>query len=258
MIPAAGALLRPSDPPPVRIENPSGRSPFLFLGDHAGQAVPQQLQMLGLESAELTRHIGWDIGVGDLGRCLAKAMDATFIHQTYSRLVVDCNRAPDSAGALPKLSDGTEIPGNRHLDARAVDQRIAAIHRPYHLAIGGEIEKRGAADRPTVLVALHSFTDRMAGVARPWHIGILHDGGDPRFARTLLNGLREIEGLEVGDNQPYRLDSIDYTIPLHAYASRIPYAEIEIRQDLLATEEGIACWCDLLRTALCAALASAP
>jgi predicted N-formylglutamate amidohydrolase len=256
MIQPRGALLTPDDPPPVRIENPAGPSPFLILGDHAGLAIPAQLQMLGLPDAELRRHIGWDIGVGDLGWCLSKAMDATFIHQSYSRLVVDCNRAPDHAGAILELSDGTEIPGNLGLDARAINQRIAEIHTPYHLAIRDELEGRRAAGRPTVLIALHSFTDRMAEVARPWHIGILHDGGDARFAKRLLAGLREIEGLEVGDNQPYRLDSKDYTVPLHAYQSLLPYAEIEVRQDLLAADEGIAFWCDLLRATLGAALPS--
>src|SRR5687768_1453026 len=195
MIQKKGALLTPDDPPPVRIENPAAHSPFLILGDHAGLAIPAQLQMLGLPDTELRRHIGWDIGVRNLGLCLAKAMDATFIHQSYSRLVVDCNRAPDHAGAILKLSDGTEIPGNLSLGALAINQRIAEIHTPYHRAIRDEIKRRRAAGRPTVLIALHSFTDRMAGVARPWQIGILHDGGDARFAKRLLAGLREIEGL---------------------------------------------------------------
>lgn len=254
MIPAADRLLTPRDPPAVRIENPSGASHFLLLGDHAGREVPERLQMLGLPIDELMRHIGWDIGVRGLGLCLAKSMDATFIHQSYSRLVVDCNRAPDSAGAILKVSDGTQVPGNIDLDPGAIDQRIAEIHAPYHLAIGREIEKRRAAGQATVLLALHSFTDRMAGVDRPWHVGILHDAGDTRFAKALMASLRELEGLEVGDNQPYRLDSIDYTVPLHAYAELIPYAEIEVRQDLLATDKGIADWCDLLGTALRAAL----
>lgn len=256
MIPAASALLTPRDPSPVRVENPAGSSPFLLIGDHAGRAVPERLRILGLDGAELARHIGWDIGVRDLGICLASALDATFIHQAYSRLVVDCNRAPDGDRAILQVSDGTEIPGNRDLDADAVDRRIAEIHTPYHLAIGRELDKRRATGRPSVLIALHSFTDRMAGVVRPWQAGILHGGGDARFAGTLLARLREIEGLEVGDNQPYRLDSIDYTIPLHAFPGLLPYAEIEIRQDLLATPEGIARWCDLMRSTLCAALAS--
>ena len=251
---AVAGLLTPLDPPPVLVENPSGRSPFLLLGDHAGLAVPQRLGRLGLPEAELARHIGWDIGIRDLGLCLARAMDATFIHQPYSRLVVDCNRAPDSDRAVLALSDGTAIPGNTGLDREEIDDRIEAVHRPYHARIGQEIEARRAAGRATVLIALHSFTDRMAGVARPWHVGILHDGGDSRFARALLAHLRTISVLEVGDNQPYRLDSTDYTIPHHAYAACLPYAEIEIRQDLLTTGEGIARWCDLMRDALRLAL----
>jgi predicted N-formylglutamate amidohydrolase len=255
MIPAANDLLTPRDPPPVVIENPSGASLFLIVGDHAGQAVPERLQRLGLDDAELARHIGVDIGVRALGRCLATALDAPFIHQAYSRLVVDCNRAPDSDRAILEVSDGTQVPGNVGLDALAVERRMAAIHAPYHAAVRHALEQRRAAARPTVLIALHSFTDCLAGVARPWHVGILHGGGNAGFATALLAQLRRIGGLEVGDNQPYRLDSIDYTIPLHAFADRIPYAEIEVRQDLLADVQGIARWCDLMRGALLAALA---
>jgi predicted N-formylglutamate amidohydrolase len=85
----------------------------------------------------------------------------------------------------------------------------------------------------------------MRGVDRPWQIGILHDGGDTGFAHALLDVLREEADLTVGDNEPYRMDQIDYTIPRHAYPAR-PYAEIEIRQDLLGSTEGCAAWADRL------------
>jgi predicted N-formylglutamate amidohydrolase len=96
----------------------------------------------------------------------------------------------------------------------------------------------------------------MAGNARPWQIGVLHDGGDARFAHALLDELRRDPTLTVGDNEPYRMDEIDYTIPRHAYPAGCGYAEIEIRQDLLATDEQIDGWAALLDRALHAALAA--
>ncbi len=240
----------PADPAPVAILNPHGGSPFLLLGDHAGIAIPARLGKLGLAAADLARHIAFDIGVRGLGEALAARLGATFVHQRYSRLVIDCNRAPHAADAIPERSDGTDIPGNvaLGLDERAA--RIAAIHLPYQAAIAAEIARRSP---PPTLVSLHSFTPVMTGRPRPWQIGILHDGGDARFARAMLDVLTARGDLVVGDNEPYRMDLIDYTVPLHAYPARLRYAEIEVRQDLIADAAGQQRWAAIVGDTLLAA-----
>ena len=256
---ASPMLLGTEDAAPVVVVNPKGASSFLLIGDHAGKAVPTRLGMLGLEDADLSRHIGWDIGVRDLGVQLAEELDAVFVHQTYSRLVIDCNRSPSQPDVIAPVSDGTTVPGNAALDDVARDQRFAEIHTPYQMAIESEIARRDAAGMSTVIVALHSFTPAMSGALRgqdrPWHIGILHDRGDTCFAHALLDVLRDEADLVVGDNEPYRMDLIDYTIPRHAYPTRRPYAEIEIRQDLLGSSKDCAAWADRLARVLPAALA---
>lgn len=253
---ASPALLTFADPPPVATLNPAGTSPFVFIGDHAGNAIPSALSGLGLSDAELARHIGWDIGVGALGALLAGTMDAVFIRQTYSRLVVDCNRQPDAPDAMPLLSDAIAVPGNRDLAAASRIARIAAVHQPYHDEITAVLARRSAAGRPTVLIALHSFTPALSGgERRPWHVGILHDRGEAGFALALLAELRRLPDLVVGDNEPYRMDAIDYTVPRQAYPRALPYAEIEIRQDLIADEAGQMRWAALLESALVKTLA---
>ena len=89
----------------------------------------------------------------------------------------------------------------------------------------------------------------LGGTSRRWHAGILHDGGDTRFANALLTALGAHPDLVVGDNEPYRMDATDYSVPRHAYTARLPYAEIEIRQDLLADAAGVASWSRTLRSA---------
>lgn len=247
-------LLGADEAPPVRVINPGAPSSFLLIGDHAGNAVPRRLGSLGVSDIELGRHIGWDIGIGQLGAMLATRMDATFIRQTYSRLVIDCNRSAAQPDVIAEVSDGTPVPGNRDLSAADRAARFAAIHEPYQAAIGAELARRDAIGGQTTLIALHSFTPAMRGHDRPWHVGILHDRGDTRFAQAFLAALRDEPGLVVGDNEPYRMDQIDYTVPRHAYPAR-PYAEVEIRQDLLATPEGCAHWADLLARVLPAAAA---
>lgn len=251
------ALLGPNDPSPVDIFNPGGRSEFLLIGDHAGNLVPKGLFELGLPKEQLERHIGWDIGVAALARQLAVEIDACFIAQRYSRLVIDCNRAPDAPDAIPAVSDGTSVPGNAALTAGERGARVVAIHEPYQQAIGDELERRDGEGRSTTLIALHSFTPTMNGISRPWHAGVLHDQGNTIFALAVLERLREDPDLVVGDNEPYRMDLIDFTVPCHAYAAHRPYLELEVRQDLLGSAEGIASWCRRL-AALLGRLAQQP
>lgn len=246
----SSALLAPDDPPAVRITNPGGRSSFLLLGDHAGRAIPARLGTLGLGETDLARHIAWDIGVAGLGRRMAERLDACFVAQSYSRLVIDCNRAPDHPDLIPAASDGTAIPGNAGLSEEERAMRIAKIHAPYQAMIDDALALGDGAGRETILVALHSFTPEMGGMARPWDVGVLHDGGDTGFALRLLERLRAMGDIVVGDNQPYRMDATDHTVPRHAYAAGRPYAEIEIRQDHLATAADEALWAERLAQAL--------
>jgi predicted N-formylglutamate amidohydrolase len=254
------SLLAADEPPPVRIVNAAGPSRFLLIGDHAGNVVPRGLASLGLGESELNRHIGWDIGIATLGEGLAARMDAVFVAQVYSRLVIDCNRSAAQADSIADVSDGTAIPGNQALSDADRAARFAEIHEPYQAAIGAELARRDEqgdeGGERTILIALHSFTPSMRGHDRPWHIGILHDQGDTRFAQAMLTELRAEPDLVVGDNEPYRMDQIDYTIPRHAYPAGRPYAEIEIRQDLLATAERCARWVDILARILPAAAAA--
>jgi len=114
------------------------------------------------------------------------------------------------------------------------------------------LDRRSRGGQDTILISLHSFTPalRMIDRDRPWQIGVLYDGGDISFATSLLEALRTRGGLIVGENEPYSMTGSDYTIPRHAYPSRLPYAELEIRQDLLARRSDILEW----REQLCAAL----
>jgi predicted N-formylglutamate amidohydrolase len=237
---------------PVRVQNAGACSDFVLLGDHAGCEVPAALDGLGIAAADLKRHIGWDIGVQALGDRLSQALGACFLSQRFSRLVIDCNRDPDRPDAIPEVSDGVAIPGNAGLSPAARSARVERVFRPYHEAIAAELD--GRRDRRTALVALHSFTPVMAGIARPWRFGVLHMDDSP-LSDALLRRLRREPGLgEVGDNQPYRMDGTDYTIPHHAHGRGLDYVEIEVRQDLIAEPAGQAAVAALLARLLPLAL----
>jgi predicted N-formylglutamate amidohydrolase len=236
------SLLDSADPPPVRVLREGGCSNVLLLGDHAGNAIPASLGDLGLSSGDRVRHIAWDLGVLALGTELATVLDATFIWQPFSRLVIDCNRDPRSEAAIPEVSDRTPIAANAALSEAARDLRREAIHRSYHQRIADEIAARQARGSPPVLVALHSFTPVLENQRRPWQVGILHDAGNVSLSLAVLRLLKNEPALMVGDNEPYRMDGTDYTIPRHAYPSGLPYLEVEFRQDLLAHAEEVRLW----------------
>ncbi|MDF2763918.1 MAG: N-formylglutamate amidohydrolase [Rhodospirillales bacterium] len=235
-------LLDADEPPPFTVEHADGTSPFFLTADHAGRLLPRRLGDLGVSGAELLRHIAWDIGIAGTSRRLADQLDAFLILQTYSRLAIDCNRSPEVASSICVLSELTEIPGNRDPGPAQRQMRIAEIFEPYHRRIVAELETRRAAGRPTVLIAMHSFTPVYKGVARPWHIGVLYNR-DPSFAHILRDLLKAEGDLVVGDNEPYFIsDESDYGIPVHGERRGIPHVELEIRQDLIAEEGGQEAW----------------
>ena len=235
-------LLSPGDPAPVAVLNAEGKGDFLITADHAGRAIPRRLGSLGLPDHELARHIAWDIGIAGVTERLSAALDAQAVLQTYSRLVIDCNRGHEVGSSIPEISEATVIPGNIGLSAEDRAGRQREIFAPYHTQIRALLDARAKAHRRTILVALHSFTPVYKGEVRPMHAGVLYNRG-PRFARILLGLLRAEGDLIVGDNEPYSVsDATDYTVPMHGERRGIPHVEIEIRQDLIGDEAGEAAW----------------
>ncbi len=230
-------LLGPNDPPPTIVQNSGARTPYLLVCDHAGRRIPASLDSLGLGEAALARHIAWDIGAAEVASALGSALGAFAIQQVYSRLVVDCNRGPGRTDLMAATADGEDISGNRDLAPAGAAARMAEIHAPYHARISAELDRRAQDGQAAALVSIHSFTPVFQGHERPWHMGVLHDGGSAA-SRAMLALLRAEGDLVVGDNQPYAMDGIDYTIPRHAIARGLPYLELEIRQDLIEDPAG--------------------
>ena len=159
-----GGLLAADEPHPVLAERLDSTSPFVFVSDHAGRRLPRAVGDLGLAASDLERHIAYDIGILPVARRLAVAFDAPLLAQIYSRLVIDCNRAPHVAQSIPEISELTEIPGNKLLSPEQRGARIEALFRPYHDRIDALLDTRAARGVQTILIAMHSFTPVYMGV----------------------------------------------------------------------------------------------
>lgn len=225
-----------------------GRSDILLLCDHASRHVPAGLADLGLSQRELSSHIGWDIGAADLTRGLAQRLDATAVLATFSRLVIDANRRADAPDLIAEVSDHVTIPGNAGLGNDDRAGRLEFYHAPYHDAIDAMIRTHIPALR--AVVSVHSFTPRLHGEDRPWHLGILFDGDD-RLARALYAELAAEDGLVIGLNAPYApSDGVYYTVERHAVSRGLLNVMLEIRNDLLADPAAVAVWADRLAQGL--------
>lgn len=246
----APSLLDADEPAPYSLQRVDGASAIVLVCDHGGRQIPRVLGTLGLTDHELDTHIAWDIGTAGVAAQLSERLDACLLLQPYSRLVIDCNRPPEAVDSVTTAGEWGQVSGNLGLNAAQLRTRRMSVFDPYHAALETLLDERITKGRPTVLVALHSFTPTFRGVSRPWHIGLMHRR-DARTAQALLGLLRRDDRLHVGDNEPYAIeDGIDYTLPTHGEARGIAHIGIEIRQDLIADETGQKTWAGRLASLL--------
>ena len=121
--------------PSAIIENGGGQLPVILICEHAGKQFPSKLGALGLNPAEASSHIAWDIGAAAVAKQLAQLLDAPLIMQRYSRLVYDCNRPADAQSAIPASSASINIPGNAALTNADREVRFEEIYLPFETAV---------------------------------------------------------------------------------------------------------------------------
>jgi predicted N-formylglutamate amidohydrolase len=249
------SILAEDEQPPYEICNPGGSARLLITCDHASNRIPRSLGTLGLDSADLSRHIAWDIGCAALARRLSDLLDARAILGGFSRLVVDLNRHLNDPTSIPPVSDSTHVPGNTDLPRAHAAQRIEELFVPYQNAVVAQLAELKAVHGVPAIISLHSFTPVWGNFERPWHIGVLWNR-DARIAAPLIEALRKDDALCVGDNQPYHArEPVGYGMDVHAEGNGLPHALLEIRQDLLVDDDGVERWANILNQALRGVLA---
>ena len=218
-----------------------GAGGILVVCDHASNRVPEDIE-LGIDPTLLHEHVAVDIGVADVAGRMAERPGLAAFLANVSRLVCDFNREEDSPAVIPHSSDGHDIPGNL-FDIAGREERLARFHRPYHDALAALLDDAP----PALILSLHSFTPSLMSrpeELRPWHVGVLYNEDD-RAARLAIP-LLEVEGLTVGDQQPYSGKLLNATMNRHAEGHGRPYLGVEVRQDLIADETGQEEWAERL------------
>ncbi|MDQ0320985.1 putative N-formylglutamate amidohydrolase [Pararhizobium capsulatum DSM 1112] len=230
------ALLSAEEGDPVAVENAEGSSPVVVVCEHASRRMPESLGNLGLSEDALESHIAWDPGALAVSHFLAQALDAVLVCQRFSRLAYDCNRPPESPGAMPETSEIYSIPGNVALSREARAARVEALYFPFHRRIETLLQEHLSDGRAPVLVTVHSFTPVYFGKRRAVEIGMLHDA-DARLADGMLAAAERTKRYDVRRNEPYGpQDGVTHTLKLHGLANGLPNVMIEVRNDLIANE----------------------
>jgi predicted N-formylglutamate amidohydrolase len=245
-------LLSAGELPAGYIINENGASPFILVCEHASNLLPKKLGTLGLNEADLKRHIAYDIGAEGTARLLAKLLDAPLILQRYSRLAYDCNRPPEAEGAMPEVSEVTAIPGNTNLSPNDKLARIETIYRPFQNTIAHFLDARAAHRKRAIPVSIHSFTKNYKGKERAVELGLLFDR-DAWLANLLV---RSFPAINTQLNEPYGpKDGVMHLMNLHAAPRGLQHLMIEIRNDLIETERGQQEWAQRLSVPLIQAVA---
>ncbi len=240
--PCFAAMTRTSLFAPFEIVEGARERGLVLLADHARRELPQEYGNLGLPASEFERHIAYDIGVEGVTRRLAALTGAPAVLANFSRLLIDPNRGEDDPTLIRQLYDGTIVPGNYPMSEEEREKRLDLFYRPYHDAVSSMVASVAAASGHAPFVfSVHSFTPRMQGLDRPWHVGVLWDK-DPRAVAPLLEMLGADPELVVGDNEPYDGALRGDTMYRHCIVNGFAHALIEIRQDLIADAAGQETW----------------
>lgn len=238
------------------VEGLDRKGDAILVCEHASNAFPAPWGDLGLTAEQRRAHIAWDPGALGLMRGLAARLDAACISARVSRLVYDCNRAPDMPGAMPARSELHDIPGNAALTPEERRGRCRAVYLPFQTALHGVIAERIALGRRPTIITVHSFTPVYFGKRRSVEFGVIHDA-DPRLARAILAEAEAQTSLVCGLNAPYSAaDDVTHTLRLQATPYGLANAMLEIRNDLIATAAAEETMADRLAPVLAAAMAS--
>ncbi|QRM56029.1 N-formylglutamate amidohydrolase [Sinorhizobium sp. BG8] len=239
-------ILSTQEGDPVAVENAEASSRFILVCEHASRQMPAKLGTLGLSPEALESHVAWDPGALAVARSMSRSLSATLVYQRFSRLVYDCNRPPDSPGAMPETSEVYEIPGNAGLSETDRQERARSLYFPFRDRLADLVRERIAAGRAPIVVTIHSFTPVYFGKARAVEIGILHDE-DRRLADLMLEAAAGDELYNVRRNEPYGPeDGVTHTLKEHGLANGLLNVMIEIRNDLIRDDVGQGVMADYL------------
>jgi predicted N-formylglutamate amidohydrolase len=210
----------------------AGRTRLLLTCEHGGNRIPRGYAALfrGAGGA-LASHRGWDPGALQVARALAGRLRVPLLAVTWSRLLVESNRAPTNPRIWSRYTAG--------LSREEKQQILARYWWPHRSAVEASVRDAIAAGGRVLHVAVHSFTPRLGGEVRNADVGLLYGAKRPREARVCRSWQAELHridpGLRVRRNYPYRGEADGLPTWLRRRFPDRDYAgfELELNQALM-------------------------
>lgn len=226
----------------INLLNENRESNFLIICDHASKFIPREYKNLGLDESVLDTHIAYDIGAKEVAIRASNSLQCPLVMSNFSRLLIDPNRGVDDPTLIMKVSDGSIIQGNKKIsylsDCGDKANRISSFYDVYHNKISELINKSIERGVFPAIISVHSFTPFWKDRKRLVELGILWDS-DNRLSDIFFNYfMKHHSQLAIGNNKPYSGKMKNDTLYRHATKRGLANVLIEIRQDLILSNQG--------------------
>lgn len=212
---------------------------LVLICEHASNAVISP--WCDADPALLASHAASDPGALGLaqafGMQLAQAgHKVELIHAPLSRLIFDLNRSPDRPDACPARSEVYHVAMNEGMRPADRLARMERLYLPFHNLVRARVARALALGVRPAIITLHSFSPYWHGLVRRVEFGVIHDDL-PALAQAIVAQAGDL-GLVTELNAPYSAaDHVTHTLRLHALPYGLENAMLELRNDLIATQE---------------------
>lgn len=247
-------LLEKQDIEPVTIIKRQGY--VIFSGPHNGYAVPAKLKpCLGMDKEWFhNAHEAMDLHIDKLFAKFENIFDnVSLISGNYSRLVCDLNALPDYA-ILQHSSEYSHIKIHQNQPdiccPKQRVRRIEEIYWAYHDAKKQLINEKRDESGGVIVLDIHSFTPTWEQKQRNVELGTIRCEKTP-LSRAFEEFLRAQSDFLFVSGEPYRVaEHPNNAAPMITEHNDLQYLGLEIRNDLIASDEGIEKVTILLKNAI--------
>jgi predicted N-formylglutamate amidohydrolase len=205
---------------------------LLLTCEHGGNRIPRAHAALFRGAGrELASHRGWDPGALLVAKALARRLHVPLLAVTWSRLLVESNRAPTNPRIWSRYTAGLSREEKRHI--------LERYWWPHRRQVEASVRRAVSGGGRVLHVAVHSFTPVLHGEVRNADVGLLYGSGRPREARTCRRWQAELRGvdpaLRVRRNYPYRgeADGLPTWLRRRFPDARYAGVELELNQALM-------------------------
>jgi len=218
-----------------RDDGTAARTAFIVTCEHGGNEIPAAYaQRFAGREALLATHRGYDPGALGIARDLARALRATLVISTVSRLLVELNRSP---GRQFRFS-----PVMREASAQLREEICRRHYTPYRQKVETLVARAVAAGVRVVHVSSHTFTPVMDGIVRRGDVGILYDPARWHECALASRWQRALEALRphwiVRRNYPYRGTNDGFTTYLRKRYGDDAYVGLELEVNQKRVRDG--------------------